>query len=200
MGKFIRSKKLMGIVLMLISFLLIAGCSENGEAKEVETEKITDSVEKDKSAIQAVIEKQFNGPDEEYRELWNTAMDSQTGDMDEEQYNAWLNSPEYKALMDYMSDTYAPYFTDNAYETFSKTDAFLYSFSDQEYKLKTANIEINQNEVEKTLYTFTFQVMYENDIDETETFDFKGEAIVPTAGEIGKYQVDDQERLLEKIR
>ncbi|AIY06149.1 hypothetical protein Plano_2184 [Planococcus sp. PAMC 21323] len=190
----------MGIVLMLISFLLIAGCSENGEAKEVETEKITDSVEKDKSAIQAVIEKQFNGPDEEYRELWNTAMDSQTGDMDEEQYNAWLNSPEYKALMDYMSDTYAPYFTDNAYETFSKTDAFLYSFSDQEYKLKTANIEINQNEVEKTLYTFTFQVMYENDIDETETFDFKGEAIVPTAGEIGKYQVDDQERLLEKIR
>lgn len=190
----------MGIVLMLISFLLIAGCSENGEAKEVETEKITDSVEKDKAAIQAVVEKQFNGPDEKYRELWNTAMDSQTGDMDEEQYNAWLNSPEYKALMDYMSDTYAPYFTDNAYETFSKTDAFMYSFSDQEYKLKTANIEINQNEVEKTLYTFTFQVMYENDIDETETFDFKGEAIVPTAGEIGKYQVDDQERLLEKIR
>lgn len=199
-GKFIRNKRLIGIVLMLVSFLLIAGCSENGNAKEVETEKEIDSVEKDKAAIQAVIEKQFNGPDEKYRELWNAATDIQTGDMNEEQHHAWLNSPEYKALIDYMSDTYAPYFTNNAYETFSNTDAFMYSFSDQEYKLKTANIEINQNEVEKTLYTFTFQVMYENDIGKTETFDFKGEAIVPATGKIGKLQVDDQERLLEKIR
>ncbi|WP_238323318.1 hypothetical protein [Planococcus antarcticus] len=99
-----------------------------------------------------------------------------------------------------MSNTYAPYFTENAYETFSNTDAFIYSYSDQEYKLNTSEIEITQNEIEKTLYTSTFQVMYENESRETETFDFKGEAIVPVEGKIGKIQFNDQERLLEKIR
>ncbi|EGA88372.1 hypothetical protein GPDM_15674 [Planococcus donghaensis MPA1U2] len=199
MGNFIKTKRLMGLLLMIVSFLLIAGCSENGEAIEVETEGAVDSVEQDKAAIQAVIEKQFNGPDEKYRELWNAAMDSQTGEMDEEQYNTWLNSPEYKALIAYMDDTYASYFTDNAYETFKNTDAFMYSLSDREYKLSTDNIKIIQNDTEKTLYTFTFQVLFENETGEPETFDFDGEAIVPTAGKIGKIQVTNQQRLLEKI-
>lgn len=199
MGILTKNKRLIGLLLVFVSFLLIAGCSGNGEAKKVETEKTIDSVEKDKAAIQAVIEKQFNGPDKKYRELWEAAMNTQTVDMNEEQYNAWLNSTEYKALIDYMSDTYASYFTENAYETFKNTDAFMYSFSDRKYKLSTATIEINQNEIEKTLYTFTFQVMYENEIGVIETFDFEGEAIVPTAGKIGKFQVDNQQSLLEKI-
>lgn len=189
----------MGLFLMIVSFLLIAGCSENGKAIETETEKAVDSVEQDKAVIQAVVENQFNGPDEKYRELWNAAMDNQTVDMDEEQYNAWLNSPEYKALIEYMDDTYAPYFTDNAYETFKNTDAFMYSLSDHEYQLSTDNIEIIQNETEKTLYTFTFQVLFKNATDEPETFDFKGEAIVPIPGKVGKIQVNNQQRLLEKI-
>jgi len=199
MGILTKNKRLIGLLLVFVSFLLIAGCSGNGEAKKVETEKTIDSVEKDKAVIQAVIEKQFNGPDKKYRELWEAAMNTQTVDMNEEQYNAWLNSTEYKALIDYMSDTYASYFTENAYETFKNTDAFMYSFSDRKYKLSTATIEINQNEIEKTLYTFTFQVMYENEIGVIETFDFDGEAIVPTAGKIGKIQVNNQQRLLEKI-
>ncbi|ANU22626.1 hypothetical protein [Planococcus donghaensis] len=199
MDNFIKTKRLIGLFLMIVSFLLIAGCSENGQAIETETEKVGDSIEQDKAAIQAVIEKQFNGPDEKYRELWNAAMDSQTGDMDEEQYNAWLNSLEYKALIAYMDDTYALYFTDNAYETYKNTDAFMYSLSDREYKVSSDNIKIIQNETEKTLYTFTFQVLFESETGKPETFDLEGEAIVPTAGKIGKIQVNNQQRLLEKI-
>ncbi|ANU13828.1 hypothetical protein B481_2403 [Planococcus halocryophilus Or1] len=194
-----KNKRIIGLLLVFVSFLLIAGCSGNGEAKKVETEKTMGSVEKDKATIQAVIEKQFNGPDKKYRELWKAAMETQTGDMDEEQYNAWLSSSEYEALIDYMSDTYASYFTENAYDTFKNTDAFMYSLSDHEYKLSTANIKITQNEIEKTLYTFTFQVLFEPETGELETFNFDGEAIVPTAGKIGKIQFNNQQTLLEKI-
>lgn len=199
MNIFIKNKRLLGLLLILVSCLLIVGCSENEKAKTVEAEKPIQSVEKDKAVIQAFIEQHFNGPDKKYRELWNAATEIQTAEMNEEEYNAWMNGPEYTALTDYMSDTYAPYFTENTYDTFSKTEAFIYSFSDQEYKLTTSAIEINQNEIEKTLYNFTFQVIYENETGETETFDYEGEAIVPVEGKIGKIQFNDQERLLQKI-
>lgn len=199
MNIFIKNKRLLGLLLILVSCLLIVGCSENEKAKTVEAEKPIQSVEKDKAVIQAFIEQHFNGPDKKYRELWNAATEIQTAEMNEEEYNAWMNGPEYTALTDYMSDAYAPYFTENTYDTFSKTEAFIYSFSDQEYKLTTSAIEINQNEIEKTLYNFTFQVIYENETGETETFDYEGEAIVPVEGKIGKIQFNDQERLLQKI-
>ncbi len=199
MNIFIRNKRLLGLLLILVSCLFIVGCSENEKAKIVEAEKPTQSVEKDKAVIQAFIEKHVNGPDKQYRKLWDAAMEIQTAEMNEEEYTAWMNGPEYTALTHYMSDMYALYFTENTYDTFSKTEAFIYSFSDQDYKLTTSAIEINQSEIEKTLYNFTFQVIYENETGETETFEYEGEAIVPVEGKIGKIQFNDQERLLQKI-
>ncbi|ALS77999.1 hypothetical protein ACQKDD_08925 [Planococcus kocurii] len=199
MNIFTRNRWLLGFLLVVVSCLLIVGCSSNEKAKTAEAEKPTESLEKDKAAIQAVIEKQFNGPDNRYRQLWDAATEIQTANMNEEQYDAWLKTPEYNALIDYMNSTYASYFTENAYETFRNTDAFLYSYSDREYKLTTSAIEITQSEKERTLYPFTFQVMYENESGETEIVDFEGQAIVPVAGKIGKIQFNNQEKLLQKI-
>lgn len=199
MNVFIGNKRLLGLLLVLVSCLLIVGCSENDKTKTVEAKKPTQSVAKDEAVIQAFIEKHFNGPDKKYRELWNAAMEIQTAEMNEEDYNAWMNGPEYTALTDYMSDTYALYFTENTYDAFSKTEAFAYSFSDQAYKITPSAIEIKQNEIEKTLYNFTFHVIYENETGEKETFEYEGKAIVPIEGKIGKIQFNDQEGLLQKI-
>ncbi|EIM07175.1 hypothetical protein A1A1_07252 [Planococcus antarcticus DSM 14505] len=94
MNIFIRSKRLLGLLLVLVSCLLIVGCSDNEKAKAVEAEKTTHSIEKDKAAIQAVIEKQFTGPDKKYRELWDAATEIQTAEMNEEEYAAWMKGPE----------------------------------------------------------------------------------------------------------
>lgn len=187
-------KRVTGILLMICASLLFAGCSQNGTAEE------NDASDKNKEAIQAVIEKEFNGPDKKYRELWNAATEIQTAEMNQEEYAAWLKTPAYKEYMQYMEEAYLPYFTDNSYETFINTNAFSYSFSDAEYKINTSEIEINQSENEETLYNFTFIVNYKNEEGQTNDYSFGGNAIVPEEGKIGKIQFDDEDGLIEKIR
>src|SRR5690606_40335081 len=86
-------KNTMSTLLLVFIFLIVAGCSQSGEAQE------NSAADENKEAIQAVIEKEFNGPDKKYRELWEAAMAFQTDDMDEEEYNAFQETPEYKELL-----------------------------------------------------------------------------------------------------
>lgn len=192
-------KKLLSVLFLISLCFIVVGCSENGMAEEDETE--TNSTDKqNKESIQAVIEKEFNGPDKKYRELWKAAMATQTTEMNQEEYEATLETPVYKEFIEYMEDVYSPYFTENAYDIFSRTVAFSYSFSEKEYKINTSNIKINQNEIEKTLYNFTFEVNYENEKGEENTYNFEGKAIVPEVGEIGKMEFNDKDGLQEQIR
>ena len=187
-------KNTISTLLLVFIFLIVAGCSQSGEAQE------NSAADENKEAIQTVIEKEFNGPDKKYRELWEAAMAFQTDEMDEEEYNAFQETPEYQELLNYMEETYAPYFTANAYETFSKTGAFAYSFSEKDYALKTDDLEITQSENEPTLYNFTFDVNYENESGETGVYSFEGNSIVPEKGKIGKIQFDDQDGLNQAIQ
>lgn len=187
-------KNTISTLLLVFIFLIVAGCSQSGEAQE------NSAADENKEAIQTVIEKEFNGPDKKYRELWEAAMAFQTDEMDEEEYNAFQETPEYQELLNYMEETYAPYFTANAYETFSKTGAFAYSFSEKDYTLKTDDLEITQSENEPTLYNFTFDVNYENESGETGVYSFEGNSIVPEKGKIGKIQFDDQDGLNQAIQ
>ena len=187
-------KNTMSTLLLVFIFWIVAGCSQSGEAQE------NSAADENKEAIQTVIEKEFNGPDKKYRELWEAAMAFQTDEMDEEEYNAFQETPEYQELLNYMEETYAPYFTANAYETFSKTGAFAYSFSEKDYTLKTDDLEITQSENEPTLYNFTFDVNYENESGETGVYSFEGNSIVPEKGKIGKIQFDDQDGLNQAIQ
>lgn len=188
------SKKTMAILLLVCVSLATAACSQSGTAQENEV------ADENKQAIQAVIEKEFNGPDKKYRELWEATMAFPTDEMNEEEYNAFQETPEYKALLNYTKETYAPYFTANAYETFSRTGAFAYSFSEKDYTLNTDDLEITQSENEPTLYNFTFNVNYENESGETGVYSFDGNSIVPEKGKIGKIQFNDQDGLNQAIQ
>ncbi len=198
--KYAPLKRITGTLFLICFCLLIAACSQNGEA---ETPQATNSNAADEEAIQAVIENEFNGPDETYRELWEEAMDAidtQKEDMTQEEYDASLEAPEYQEYMNYMQDSYAPYFTENGYDTFSRTGAFMYSFSDREYTLNTSELSIIQSENEETLYNFTFNVNYENETGETSGYAFDGNAIVPEEGKIGKIQFNDKDGLAQAIQ
>lgn len=195
-------KKAYGILFLIFASLLIVGCSANGatEDKRTETEEMAD---KSEQAIRTVIEKEFNGPDEKYKELLDAAMEAQISEKYVEDYEAYLESPEYLALISYMEETYASYFTENGYDNFiNAAPAFMYSGFDHDYELKPSNIEIAQNESGPTLYNFTFQVEYTDENGESSHFDFEGNAIAPEEGKIGKIEYLDgfEDGLLAKLQ
>ncbi|MDN3451537.1 hypothetical protein QMA09_15160 [Planococcus sp. APC 3906] len=189
------TKKISGMLLLIFASAVITGCSATGADPE-------ETADKSEQAIQAVIEKEFNGPDEKYEELLDAAMEAQISEKYSEDYEAYLESPEYEALMGYMEETYAPYFTDNGYDNFINQAAFMYSTFDGEYQLSTSAIEIAQNEKEPTLYDFTFQVEYTDENGESSQFNFEGDAIAPEEGKIGKIQYLDgfEDGLLAKLQ
>lgn len=152
-----------------------------------------EKVEHSKQAIRAVIEKEFNAPDEKYKELSEEMWEAGAayGD-DAEGYKAFTESPEYKAVFNHTEDTYASYFTENGYDNFvNQGQAFYYTNFAGEYTLNASDIEINQSENGDTLYNFTFQVDLTDKNGETSQFDLKGNAIVPEEGKIGKIEFKD---------
>lgn len=183
-------KKAVGLLFLIFACLLIAGCSTNGTS-EGDGAEAKESVDKNEQAIRAVIEKEFNGPDEKYNELWNAMEEAQVSEKYVDDYEAFLESTEYQDLMSYIEETYASYFTENGYETFKNSSAFMYSGFDHDYNLTPSAIEIVQNENEATLYDLTFQVAYVNEDGESGQFNFEGEAITPEEGKIGKIEYLD---------
>lgn len=188
-------------MLLIFSCLFIIGCSANGTAKDDGAEA-KETVDKNEQAIRTVIEKEFTGPDEKYIELWDVMEEVQVSDEYIEDYEAFLESPEYQDLMNYMKETYASYFTENGYETFKNTAAFMYAGIVHDYELNLSPIEIVQNEQEPTLYNITFQVESTDENGDANQFDFEGKAIVPEEGKIGKIEYLDgfEGGLLEKLR
>ncbi|MGO1059473.1 hypothetical protein ACTL32_10125 [Planococcus sp. FY231025] len=185
--KRLSARMLLGV--FLLASLMMAGCSGQSTA---ETDEAAD---KNVEAITAVIEKEFNGPDEKYRELWETAMAMQQDDMSQEEYDAITAGPEHQALEDYTEETYASYFTENGFDDFVRSGAFYYSLFEGDYELSTSDIDIVQNDQEPTLYTFTFNVMHED-----EPFTFEGKAMVPEDGKIGKIEFLDKDGLAGAIQ
>lgn len=196
----VSMKKTLNTLILIFISLFIVGCSANGKAEENER-KSEDVVDKNEQAIRAVIEHEFNGPDEKYKTLWKAMEKGQNADMDSEEYEAFLESPEYQELMSYSEETYSPYFTANGYDNFiNATPAFQYIMADQDYELNTSNIEIDQSENGTTLYDFDFQVEYKDENGESEQYNFSGNAIVPEEGKIGKIEYSDEDGLLQELR
>lgn len=208
------SSLMLSMIILFAGYLFISqtiGNDSDGSSSEpgnntetippvIEPEESAD--EENREAIQAVIEKEFTGPDEQYKALLDAAMEAQISDEYMDDYEAYLESPEYLALMTYMEETYAPYFTENGYENFiNATPAFRYSSFEQEYELSPSDIEINQSENGETLYDFTFQVEYTDENGESSQFDFEGSAIVPEEGKIGQieYMDDLEDGLLQVL-
>ncbi|MBM7578664.1 hypothetical protein [Jeotgalibacillus terrae] len=183
--------KLAGMMFFVLSVLLITGCSDTGAAEETD---------KSKEAIQAVIEEEFNGPDETYIELSNTAMELQQEAQNQEEYDAYLQSPENKKWEDYMADTYASYFTEDGYEDFiTITPAYGYSHYEHDYNMSTSDLEITRSEKNPKIYRFTFTVEYESGNSEPEQYDLKGEAILTEEGKIERIIYGDRGELRQRL-
>lgn len=196
-----------GILLFLGAILV--GCSTEESSDSTESEEtaelaemaeLEDGIDESEKAIRAVIEKEFNGPDEKYRDLWNVMAEKHPVDPSEEEYNDFLKSSAYTNLTDYMEESYAAYFTDNGYDNFSRSGAFYYSFSDSDYRISTSDIDIVQSDNGDTLYSFTFKVLYEPAEGEADEYGFEGRAIAPEEGKIGKINFNDKNQLIEDIR
>ena len=187
-------EKVLGILILMFTSVLIVGCSDNNTEAE-------ETVDKSEQAIRAVIEGEFNGPDEKYKALWERMAEAQIAVKDSEENKDFLESPEYQDLMNYTEETYASYFTENGYDYFiNATPAFLYNTGNQEYELKPSNIEFAHSEKFPTHYDFTFQVEYTDANGESKIFNIKGNAIAPEEGKIGKIEYMDENGLIEEIR
>lgn len=153
--------------------------------------------ETSKESIQAVIEKEFDGPDEKYKELSEAAMEAQSNAATQEEFDALQETPVWQNYLDYMADTYASYFTENGYDKFlNATPAFMYSGFEGDYDLTASDIKISQNENNLKMYQFTFQVDYKNADGEVQPYAFEGEAIASEEGKIEELQFLDKDGLL----
>ncbi|WP_052131482.1 hypothetical protein [Planococcus sp. CAU13] len=153
--------------------------------------------------IQAVIEEEFNGPDEKYKELLDAAMEAQISDEYMDDYEAYLKSPEHLALMNYMEETYASHFTEEGYEKFINVmPAFMYSGFEHNYTLTASDIKIEEIESRPLVYDLNFQVEYKNENNETSQHHFEGTAAVSEEGKIVNIEYLDglEDGLLQKLR
>ncbi|MDN7242378.1 hypothetical protein QWY14_11240 [Planococcus sp. N028] len=179
-------KRMTGILFLILLCFFMVGCSPKG----------TENTD----AIQAVIKKEFNGPDNKFRELSDAVAEAQKANWSQEEYDAFFETSEYKEFANYRKDTYASYFTENGYDMFiNAAPAFLYSNFKGDFKLSTSDIKIKQSENEPTSYTFTFKVAYEHKDEKTAHYNFEGTAIVPEKGKIGKIEFMDKDGLQQKL-
>lgn len=188
------------IALLLVSCVVIAGCSQKGTAENTGVSEVEPVDEKNTEAIQSVIEKEFNAPDEEYRELRYAAMENLEDVANQGEFAVYKETPAYKAYADYMEKKYAAYFTENGYANFLNINpAFMYSVYEGSYRLSVSDIKINASENDPTLYNFSFQVAHQDESSETSLFKFEGKAIVPEQGKIEEIEFMDTEGLKQQL-
>lgn len=157
-------------------------------------------INQSKENIQAVIEEEFNGQDETYKDLWEAAMEAQSNVTTQEEIDALQEEPIWKNYEKYMADTYSSYFTENGYENFlNNAPAFMYGSFDGNYEMTTSDINISQNENIPKMFQITFVVEYKNNGDDTLYYQFEGEAITSEEGKIKKLQFMDKDDLLAEM-
>ncbi|MDG5472531.1 hypothetical protein P6709_12315 [Jeotgalibacillus sp. ET6] len=192
--------KMLTILLMAALSLIIAGCSITGAADSNEAAQPNAAADKNTKTIETVIEKVFNAPDETFRELNTAVMEAQKSLKDQEEFDAFMETPLYKDLEAYKEDEYAQHFTDNGYESFLSTgSAFSYSWYDGTFKMNPSDIEITQSENHSALYHFTFRVNYENEDGKTNNYLFEGKANIPQEGKIAEIGFEDKDGLQQEI-
>jgi hypothetical protein len=201
-GFFRRSirRKAFWMMLLLFSCAAIAGCSQKGIAEKTGVSEEGPVNEKNIDAIQSVIEKEFNAPDEEYRKLRFAAMENLEDIENQEEFAVYKETPAHNAYADYMKKKYASYFTETGYVNFLNVNpAFMYSIYEGSYKLRVWYIKIVANKNDSALYNFSFQVEHQDESSESSQFKFEGKAIVPETGQIEEIEFLDKEGLKQKL-
>lgn len=206
-------KKIGGILFLVSSCFLFAACSE--EIPEQQKEVVVSLEDKNKEAVQAVLESEFTIPNEEYVRIVKnidkkmTEIGSRTPEANEVNGDVESGvSDEWRAYEELVKKTYGPYFTDHLYEyLISNVIAFRYhygylSFDEKvRYEMKVSDIQVIKSENKNTpkSYDFTVQVEYKNNAGEVSQHEVKGTAILSEPGKIGKFEIRDEDGLGEKV-
>ncbi|AQQ53147.1 hypothetical protein [Planococcus lenghuensis] len=213
-----RPMKSISVSLFIAGSLLIGGCSgeETGEGEKLAEEAETrpepvdtqedGQVESAKEAIQAVITEMFTAPNEQLRELKQQADELYESDpySTEEEYTAFMESPEQQAIETYLEETYAPYFTADGFQDqraggFSPGYALIGLGKENQAIVRPIEIDQSDNSTAENNYYFTFMVDYTNTAGVTKPYKLEGMAIVPEKGKIGKIIFTDDEGLFEQV-
>ncbi|EPD53261.1 hypothetical protein HMPREF1210_00992 [Paenisporosarcina sp. HGH0030] len=167
--------------------------------------------DKNKAAVQAILESEFTVPNEEYiliQKNINKKMDEISQSLPEGSAGFGLpaDSPESLAYEELVKKTYGPYFMDYAYEHLIPTNqAFQFHFGTEleevRYQMKVSDIQVTQSENKSAPknYDFTAQVEYKNNVGEVSRHEIQGMAILSEEGKIGKFEIRDVGGLHEKI-
>jgi len=146
--------------------LLSVGCTEDSSE---ETTKTTES--ESVQNIQAVLNEEFNGPDEELEEIWDGLY---SDGVDKEKFKKYA-----KKYSDYIEENIQPHYNvtneedDNpligqAYNYLRHADAF-------NYELRVEGTTIEKSERNKNSYNFTVNVSYsKNETDDSKTVHIRG--------------------------
>jgi hypothetical protein len=207
-------KKIGGILFLISSCFLFAGCSE--ENPEHQEEVVVSSEDKNIEAVQAVLESEFTVPNEEYLVIVKnidkkmTEIGSHTPEANEVNGGEESGvSDEWRAYEDLVKKTYGPYFTDNAFDTLiSNVIAFKYHYGylgfdeNVRYEMKVSDIQVTKSKNINTpkFYDFTAQVEYTNNAGEVSQHEVKGTAILSEPGKIGKFEIRDDGGLGEQVQ
>lgn len=192
-------KKVNYILCLVLASLAFAGCSQEGTVEERETTE----VEQSKATIKTVLEKEFTGPNEEVIKL-KEEIDEKLSEKMEDAAEEGIVSlseddPEQQSYLSYLENTYASYFTEKAFDEFSKTVAFSHHQPGDSYKINISDVEIFQSENTPTNFKFTVHVNYENPFQESAKYEIGGSTIITEDGKIGKIDFDDKDGLFQKI-
>ena len=202
-------KKIGGILFLISSCFLFAGCSE--EKLELQEEVVVSTEDKNKEAVRAVLESEFTVPNEEYiliQKNIEKKMDEIQQSLPEGTgFGMPMDSPEWLAYEELVGKTYKPYFMDYTYEKLIPTNqAFQFHLSteleDVRYEMKVSDIQVTKSDNINTpkFYDFTAQVEYTNNAGEVSQHEVKGTAILSEPGKIGKFEIRDVGGLGEQVR
>jgi len=171
--------------------------------------------DKNKAAVQAVLESEFTIPNKEYLLIVKnidkkmTEIGSSTPEANE--VNGDIESgvsDEWRAYENLVKKTYGPYFTDHLYEyLISNVIAFRYHYGylgfdeNVRYEMKVSDIQVTKSENESSPknYDFTAQVEYTDNDGKVTQHEVKGMTILSEPGKIGKFEIRDDAGLGEKV-
>ncbi|WP_391203349.1 hypothetical protein [Psychrobacillus sp. L4] len=177
------------VAIASLLFITISNPSETEQsAKAISNEEV----------IMAVLEREYNGPDEEYLRLMNNWMNlqSETKAENQEQYNQLLQSKEYTDLMDYLN-TFGEYFSEAVLPSLINTNlVFKYDYylEDKDLEMHLENVEIKPEKDHPTIYRPIIEVSLTNSQGQKIYQTLREEFIFSTSepGKIGRYnQVKD---------
>ncbi|MBD7908297.1 hypothetical protein H9659_08140 [Sporosarcina sp. Sa3CUA8] len=185
--------------------MIVAGCSEQGvatEGKETKTETAPTtehSVEANIKTIEAVLEQELNGPDEEYVQLVNAAMGG-TEDM-----GSVKQKEDEMRLTSYIKEKYLPYFTEDGLlraESIGMLFQYQYFYDfEKEYQLRLVDSEVKQSDIDtaSNQYFIKATVEFSAPGEEPSLHELEGKAIFSTKeGKIGNFQLGQKDPTLSK--